>query len=116
MLNLYRSNFDCELSIDDLKTNEARNKKYTTMSSEAELIVKHFRPANTGENPQFMTSTDIECYLSSTRIRISKVGIGRAMTMLGYERYKNSKKQVYGYDVIVTNPINTNMDKMGYPQ
>lgn len=115
-VNLYRSNFDCELSIEDLKTNEARNKKYTTMSSEAELIVKHFRPANAGENATFMTSTDIECYLSVSRIRISKVGIGKAMTMLGYERYKNAKKQVYGYDVIITNPINTIMDKSGYSQ
>ena len=78
--------------------------------------MKHFRPANAGENATFMTSTDIECYLSVSRIRISKVGIGKAMTMLGYERYKNSKKQVYGYDVIITNPINTAMDKTGYPQ
>ena len=91
--------FCAELNHDDVRTNELRNNKFQIVSSEQESILKHFTLPIAGEEQEFMTATDILNYLNLNcfGIRLSNVGVGKAMKMLGYRREKQN--QLYGYFV-----------------
>ncbi len=102
--SLYQNkNFNPELSIKDMEENEARNEKFKVLSPEQELISKYFK-VPTKNDPDhkisFMTPTEIQMKLQISYIKISSVGVGKAMQALGFERIKEKKRQVYGYKLI----------------
>jgi predicted P-loop ATPase len=98
---LANSDFDCELSFQDVQENEKRNSKFTTLSVEHEIISKYFQITENIKEQQFMTSSDIMHYLSIKYQRLNHISIGKAMMSLGFERIKDKERRVYGYMVTV---------------
>lgn len=94
----FDSDFNSEMTFDEIQENEQRNRSYQILSTEQELIAKHFKPSNEIKG-QFMTSTDILITLQQYGIKLSQVQIGKALNALGFERIKHKKRQVYGYFV-----------------
>lgn len=98
------NDFDCELSFNDVKENEKRNSKYTTVSFEQEVISKYFKLPEKDSEPIFMTASDVMQYLSIKYPRLNHISIGKAMTGLGFERVKDKERGVYGY-LVITLPL-----------
>jgi predicted P-loop ATPase len=87
--------FNPELTIKDIKENEERNKKYTNLSEEQELILKYYQKSK--DINDCKTATDILNSLRCISPNINKVNIGKALSGFNYNRVKNSKTGYYGY-------------------
>lgn len=90
------SDFESEMTFDEIQDNENRNRTYQILSTEQELIAKYFNKSNEIKGT-FVTSTDILMRLSSLGMKLSPVQIGKALNALGYERIKHRTRQSYGY-------------------
>lgn len=92
--------FDETLSIEDIRQNELRNEKFQIISPEKDLIHKYFEIPTKIEQAEFLTSTEMLHHfnLYTAGIRLSNVGIGKALKSIGFKREK--RNQVYGYWVI----------------
>jgi predicted P-loop ATPase len=90
-------NYDETLSIDDMKQNETRNEKFQIISPERDLIHKHFEIPVKLEFGEFLTATEILHHISlyTSGVRLSNIGIGKALKSIGFKRDKLN--QVYGY-------------------
>jgi predicted P-loop ATPase len=88
-------NFNPELSIQDINENEERNKKYTSLTTEQELVAKYYEKSNDIEH--FVTASDVMIALSCLNVRLNQVNIGRALSGFNFQKVKHSKRQVYGY-------------------
>ena len=89
-------NFEAEMTIEDIRKNDTRNKSFQNHSSEYEMVSKYVE-ASDKNNGAFMTPTDILVYLSQLKIKLTKIAIGKAMVALGHERKKQNG--IYGYFV-----------------
>ncbi len=90
------SDFESEMTFDEIQENENRNRNYQILSTEQELISKYYNISNEIKGT-FATSTDILVRLSSLGIKLSSVQIGKALNALGFERIKHKTRQSYGY-------------------
>ncbi len=88
-------NFNPELTIKDMEENEERNKKYTRLTTEQELISKYYVKSN--DMKDFATASDVEVALSSLNLRLSHINLGRALSGFNFQKVKHPKRQVYGY-------------------
>jgi predicted P-loop ATPase len=87
-----RSDFNCEMTVEELEKNEIRNQNFEKISIEAELIMKYYQK---GEDV-FKTATDILCRIKDKEnIVLAPVHVGRALHKLGIERTKY--KGIFGY-------------------
>lgn len=90
--------FNETMTVEDIQENEKRNEKFQIISPERDMINKFFeRPSNL-DSGEFMTPTEMLNYIniySSSGIRMSSVGIGKALKALNHKRQKNDG--VYGY-------------------
>lgn len=82
---------------DDINQNEEANKQFKILTTEQELIDKHYEPSN-GNGGEFLTSTDIKIALQHTGEKLNSVQIGKALTSLGFKRERVNRK--WGYRVI----------------
>lgn len=99
-LAYHDKNFKADFTPEDVRENERRNDKYTVVSTERDLILKFYKIPNSNEHDKvkFLTPTEILVFLKTqTNLRLSPVGIGKALKSLGYIRVK--EKGVYGYYV-----------------
>jgi hypothetical protein len=87
--------FEPELSITDIQENEERNKKYTKLTIEEELVSKYYEKSNDLED--FVTASDVLVKLSSLNLRLNQINLGRALSGFNFQRVKHPKRQVYGY-------------------
>lgn len=90
--------FNYNLTGDEVKENEKRNKEFQVLTIERELLEKYI--GNGTIVNEFMTPTDIMQVINNAtnnQFRINHVQIGKALKMLGYERTKH--KGVYGYNL-----------------
>lgn len=87
--------FDPELSARDVNENEERNKQYTKLTTEQELVAKYYEKSE--EMEDFVTATDVMVSLSCLNVLMSQVNIGRALSGFRFQRVKHPKRQVYGY-------------------
>jgi len=87
--------FNPEMTFKDIEENELRNKRYSKLTTEQELIAKYYEKTNNED--EFVTASDILIKLSCLNLRLSYVNIGEALSGFGYKRFKHSKRQVYGY-------------------
>lgn len=89
--------FDETLTLEDIRQNEIRNEKFQITSPERDLIHKYFEIPTCVENGEFLTSTDILHHINlyTVGVRLSNIGIGKALKSIGYSRSKHL--QVYGY-------------------
>lgn len=93
--------YDETMTVEDIAENERRNDKFQIVSPERDMIHKFFDKSTDLDTGEFMTSTEILNYINlhiSSGIRMSSVGIGKALKALRYKRQKN--EGVYGYWVI----------------
>ena len=88
-------NFNPELTLKDVSENEERNKKYTRLTIEQELISKYYTKST--DKNDFVTAGDVMTTLSTLNLRLNKVNIGKAFAGFNFQRVKDSKRQVYGY-------------------
>ena len=79
----------------DIVENEERNKKYTKLTTEQELIAKYYEKSNDIED--FVTASDILVTLSSLNLRLNHINLGRALSGFNFQKVKHPKRQVYGY-------------------
>ena len=87
--------FNPELTIKDIIENEERNKTYQESSMEEEMIGKYYVKS---EDPtDFLTASEIVIQLSCINVRLNMYNMGRALKARGFNRVKESKRQVYGY-------------------
>lgn len=91
------SAFDETLTLEDIRQNEIRNEKFQITSPERDLIHKYFGIPENIEDGEFLSSTDILHHINlyTVGIRLTNVGIGKALKSIGYPRSKH--KQIYGY-------------------
>jgi predicted P-loop ATPase len=89
--------YDETLSIEDIRQNEIRNEKFQIISPERDLIYKYFEFPTKIEFAEFLTSTEMLHHINlyTAGIRLSSVGIGKALKSIGFKRDKH--KQVWGY-------------------
>ena len=90
--------FNYNLTGDEVKENEKRNKEFQVLTIERELLEKYI--GNGTITNEFMTPTDIMQVINNAtnnQFRINHVQIGKALKMLGYERTKH--KGIYGYNL-----------------
>ncbi len=87
--------FEPELSITDIQENEERNKKYTKLTTEEELVSKYYKKSN--DIKDFVTASDVLVKLSSLNLRLNQINLGRALSGFNFQRVKHPKRQVYGY-------------------
>lgn len=97
---LYREGFECELSEGEASVRDTKNEAFAVTTSEQELVYKYFRPAEIRQvGSVFMTSTSITQTLSeitqTSRIRISNVNVGRALSKLKFARVRFNNMNGY---------------------
>jgi len=92
------SAFNCEMTIEDIDTNEERNKKFQIISTEQEIISRYVSQSDNVRG-EFVTASDLMIYFSPLGIKLNNIQIGKALTSLGFEKTKNSKTRTYGYYV-----------------
>jgi len=96
--HLSKSNsFDETMTREDIQQNELRNKKYQISTTEHQMLFSYFeKPTNgTGE---FLTSADIVNYItltSATRLRLTTVNMGKALTKEGFEKKTANGRSLY---------------------
>lgn len=91
-----RQNYDPELTREDIQENEKRNDRFKQFTLEQEILITHFEKSD--HKNEFLTATEIMLAMNNALgVRMNNIRIGKALTALGYERIKHSKKQVYGY-------------------
>ncbi|MFD2588429.1 VapE domain-containing protein [Croceitalea marina] len=90
--------FDETMTRKDIIENELRNKKFQNITDEHEMLLKYFEYAKNREEAEYMTSTDIVNYLMNnnlTRLRITPVNMGKALSRENYEKKRNNGSTVY---------------------
>lgn len=104
--DLYKKGFKYELTREELLENEIINSNHQNSTQEIELIQKHYQPANESLGGKFVTATDIMKDLNlryGNGIRITNVGLGKALTFLKFERVtrkpEKSSFSIKGYYV-----------------
>jgi len=105
--SLYKAGFKCELTSEEVKENEDRNKRFQRLSLESQLIQKCFMAGTQDCHDTFYTSTDILNDISekypAIRSQLKVGNIGKAMVSLGFtresERKEGQRNPVYGYYV-----------------
>ena len=88
-------NFNPEPSIEDIRENEERNKKYTRLTTEEELVSKYYEKSD--DIDDFVTASDVLVKLGCLNLRLNKINMGRALAGFGFQKVKHPKRQVYGY-------------------
>lgn len=96
---LLDTDFQCELTQEDIRENEKRNDKYQINSTEYELISKHFLEGEEySDTAKFFTASDVLTYLGGRYShKMHTIGIGKALNKLNFKRIKHKKEQTYGY-------------------
>ena len=99
-LSLSKSNdFNETISDEDIKTNELRNQKFQISTPEKDLLLKYFEIPKNIDETEFMSATDIQSYISSWNnnytIRLSNIGIGKALKSLKFMDRRNSSGNLW---------------------
>ena len=86
---LYCSGYGCEVTAEELKENEEIARQFTLISTEMELLMKHYEPGTKDDHHLFKSTSEIEVVLrkeTDGQIKISTHQLGKALRMLGYTR------------------------------
>lgn len=92
-------NFDEKITADDIKINELRNNKFQIQTPEKDLINKYFEIPKNIEETEYMSATDIQTYINgwsnNFSLRITNVGIGKALKSLKYQDKRNANGNLW---------------------
>lgn len=83
--------FDETLTLEYIRQNEIRNEKFQITYPERDLVHKYFEIPENFESADFLSSTYILHHISlyAYGIRLSNVGIGKALKLIGYSHSKH---------------------------
>ncbi len=89
--------FNEAMTLEDVRKNEERNKKFQELSQEAQLLLKLFRMPENKNDAKFMQPAEIVDYITKIYqgVRLHGNNMGKALNEVGFERVKH--KGVYGY-------------------
>lgn len=92
---LFKTDFEMDLTKEEIRKNEIRNQTFQFSTPELELIQKAFEPGTKDEDDLFMTATDIfsdMCdYHPWIKTRCNNVSVGRALKLLGFKKVQDIK-------------------------
>ena len=100
--HLFKTNFPCDLTPDEIKENEENNRQFQITTPEIELIHKFLAPATKETSDCFMTATDILMYIADMsfgKVKLNTNNIGKALKVLSFAREKKYPEKNYGYYV-----------------
>ena len=85
---LYKAGFEAELTPEEIKIVEHRNRQFRLYSLEMELVETHFKPALKGDpGAYFLSSSDVKEELkATTKYNLNAIMVGRAITAMEFER------------------------------
>lgn len=97
---LYSEGYNCELSTHEAKYRDSNNENFTLIPTEQDLLQRYFEIGEPTEPTSvFLTITSIHerllTFTKDSRLNISRVWLGRAMSRLGFNRVRNGK--LFGY-------------------
>jgi predicted P-loop ATPase len=98
--HLYKSGFEYELTKEEIRKNEERNKRFQVLSMERELIVKLFEPAEEKDFDNFWTATEVLEKLnglSNLGHKLNRVQVGKALSILGFPKGQKTENRISGY-------------------
>lgn len=104
--HLLRNGLEYEMTIQEIKENNRRNRSYFIPTFEQVLIEKYFKPCKERDDRNFYQPTQVVrklIELTDSKTKITPVGIGKALKHLGFIREKHSRLQVYGYYIEIIN-------------
>ena len=86
-----------DMTIEDIRENERRNEKFQIISPEVDMINKFFERKVNIDQAEFLSATEVLNYINlhTSHIRMSNVGIGKALKSIGHTQTKY--KGYYGY-------------------
>lgn len=87
--------FNPELTVKDVNENEERNRKYTRLTTEQELVAKYYE--KTQDLNDFVTASDVISALNFTNMKLNHINVGKALSGFNFQRIKHPQKQVWGY-------------------
>jgi predicted P-loop ATPase len=99
---LYKKGDEFNITASEIEENETVNVQHQISTMEVELIQKYLVPQKMDGNNkpigegEFMTSSDIVLHLSKIEgnaVRINNVGVGKALTFLGFDRYDKRSEE-----------------------
>jgi len=90
--------FNSEMTIEDIRINEERNKGFQIVSTEQEVISRYILRSDRFKG-EFVTASDLMIYFAPLGIKLNSMLIGKALTSLGFEKVKNNRTKAYGYYV-----------------
>jgi hypothetical protein len=114
--SLYKSGYNGQLTPDELKENETMNNNHQSLTSEIELIQKHFEAGSKESHDNFLTASELMIILNKEYPGLTKlniIGIGKALAFLKFEkvnlRKNNSEYPVKGYYVNIITQFNSSL-------
>lgn len=87
--------FNPELTVNDVNENEERNRKYTRLTTEQELVAKYYDKSQ--DINDFVTASDVIGALNFLNMRLNHINVGKALSGFNFQRIKHPQKQVWGY-------------------
>ena len=84
---LWKQGFKYDMTKEEIEQNELANEQFRIISPEMELIQKYYYPGTPDDHDSKYTATDFLDYLSDKvngRIRLNKLGLGKALKKLGF--------------------------------
>jgi predicted P-loop ATPase len=92
---LLKDGFKSELTHDEINQTELLNRRFIRVTSEMELIAKHFRSAeSTSLAAYFHTATTLEKNLRERGYKVTHIQVGRALKMLGFQQSQKYNSQL----------------------
>ena len=99
--SLYLSGeFEFDLTKEEIRQNDLRNKNFQILSVERQLIEKLFEPAPAKILKYFLTATDVLqklIGLSNIGNRLNVVNVGKALNILGFPKGQETSSRIKGY-------------------
>ncbi len=107
---LYKENFNYNLTEDEIRKNENANEQFIETTTEFEMLLETVQPGTAENHTNFLTTTQIRSLLieqSNFHERPNKIQLGKALIRLGFiqtQKYNSEKKYpIKGYYVNVIN-------------
>jgi hypothetical protein len=100
--HLFKSQFQCDLSREEIEENEEYNRQFHIVTSEKELIEKYLEPGTIEKHNRFMTATEILIHLAEKtdgKVRLNAIQVGKSLKLLGFERDRAGENRYFGYYV-----------------
>ncbi|MFW5872095.1 MAG: VapE domain-containing protein [bacterium] len=103
---LMSGNFEYEMTPQEIKENNRRNRSYFIPTFEQVLVEKYFKPCKEKDDRNFYQPTQVVrklIELTDSKVKVTPVGIEKALKHLGFVREKHPRYQVYGYYIKINN-------------